>query len=185
MQIIRELKKKTSNELLRIGLILMIPMLILAPEIRITSPAIRADEILLFILAIGCLYNNYKTKRYKTSVVDYIFGALFISTLVSILFSYTGIGYEFFYRDMFEFVKLVKYYLIYRVVYSLEWDSASLKDVVKVTVISFLVAMLFAFMQYFDVFSVNNYVMPTFTKTIHIRAIMVAGRVVGLNKATL
>lgn len=159
----------------------MLSFVILTPELRLTKPAVRFDEILLLGLTIIFGIYLVRKKRFKLSVIDYIFGALFVSVLASIFISY--IKQDFFYfNDIFEVVKLVKYYLIYTIIFNLSWLKRDRDLVIRTAIISFTVAILFSFAQYFNLFSINNSIMPFFTRENHIRAIMVAGRVVGTFK---
>ncbi|MDD3679127.1 MAG: O-antigen ligase family protein [Patescibacteria group bacterium] len=163
---------------LKYGIILLIPFIILTPGLRITSPAIRVDEIiLLFGLLVYCLL-VIKRKKIKISVLDYIFGALFVSTAASILFSYLFIGYDFYFNDLFEFAKIIKYYLIYRIIYDLEWSRDDASDLLKAFLLSAIVAITIGVMQYFNSFGINS-IMEAYTRPIHIRAIKVAGRIIG------
>jgi len=168
--------------ILKYGIFLMIPLLVLTPEIRLTSPAIRVDEIILLFLAGIYLLYKLKIKKFRVSVVDYLFGALFVSVIISIFIAVVREGSGLYVRDLFELVKIVKYYLIYRIIFNIVWTKDELKKVLALTVGSFIASVLFSFMQYFNIFDINNLLMPYFTKTTHIRAIMVAGRVVGTFK---
>lgn len=169
------------EKLLRYGIILILPLIILTPEIRLTTPAIRLDEILLFVLAIIFAVYLLKTRRMKLSVIDYIFGALFVSVLISIFINSISQNY-FHLNDLFEMVKLVKYYLLYSIIFNLEWQKEEIKIIVKTAIISFAVALAFSFVQYFDLFGINSSIMPLLTKPVHVRAIVVAGRVIGTFK---
>lgn len=166
---------------LKYGVILSIPFIILTPEIRLTSPAIRLDEILLALGTLFYLLLVLKRDKVKFSVVDYLFAALFISTTASIIFGYIGIGYDFYFNDFFEFAKLIKYYLIYRIVFDMSWDKDDMRHLVEVFVLSAALAILLGMMQYFNTFDINS-LMTFFTKPNHIRAINVAGRIVGTFK---
>lgn len=163
---------------LKLGTYLILPLLILTPEIRLTSPAIRLDEVLLLFMIFAYFALKLKRMTFKVSLIDYLFGALFISVIASILLGSLRDQF-FFFNDFFEIIKLAKYYLLYRIIYAIDWDEGELKRIVTIAVISFIIAVAFSIAQYFDLFSVNNKIMPYFSVKNHIRSILNAGRVVG------
>ena len=179
---LKKFDKKNLLLLLKWGIFVIIPLLILTPEIRIFSPAIRLDEVvLLFLVIIYGLY-KLKVKKIRVSVVDYLFAALFSSVVVSIAFSYIREGGGFYFGDAFELAKIIKYYLLYRILFIINWKRGDLSRVIRVVVISFVLSVSFSFFQYFNIFDVNNNLMQYFTKPYHIRVILNAGRVVGTFK---
>lgn len=119
--------------------VLILGMGILLPSFKLVSglPHLRAEELLVLLYLCFLPFGKQKLQLAKASDLGKIIAALIASTVVSIIFAKLFLHYRFSFRDAFELVKPLKYYLIVLFIANLNFTELTLKKL----------------MQYFWVFS--------------------------------
>lgn len=141
-------------------LLLSMPLLIVLVPGFGNAPAVRVEEILLFILAPLIIIRK---PIYKLAKIELLFLLYGIAILLSIFVGYLREG-TIFARDFLEFARLAKYWLMVRLATSLAWSQENVSDALKVLLWTGLIAACVAFSQSRDSFAINTYYTPLFIK---------------------
>jgi hypothetical protein len=165
------------EDALRNAAILLPALFVLSPRIHLMGPAFRLGDLWLYGMFPFYVMYLVMSRRFRIRWVDYLFGALFVSTAVSIAYGGFALDVPVGLRDLFELPKLLKYYLGFRIVADLPWRSSDARRVGKVFLVTTVVALVFAFFQYYNVLWVNHFVTPGYVSPWHVVKIQYLGRV--------
>jgi len=165
---------------------IVIPLLIVAvlfPPVRLPAgiPALRIELIIiliawtLFLLRHLATGEGMRLSWNPTNNWFFLFGT---SILVSIAYAALVKGYYPIGRDLWEFVKIIEYFLIFALVASLRVSSEQMRKYYFISLMVFLCSAIFGFAQYFNLFDINSMVTPYYAPT-QMRGLIRAGRIVG------
>lgn len=160
-------------------LLLSMPLLIvLTPGVG-NAPAVRVEEVFLFLLAPFIILRK---PTYKLAKVELFFLLYGIAVVISIFVGYLLDGTLFF-RDLFELVRLAKYWLMVRLAVSVTWSEENAFDAVKVILWTGLLGACIAFAQSRNSFAINSVYTPFFIEDFRLASIQyqVAGTIQNYN----
>jgi len=161
--------------------ILLSSILLPGFEVKRGLPLIRLEEILVFFVIVGFFVYSilYPKKRIRLAKFDKIFLLLIVSILVSMGFGQLVLGIDVIGRDFFEFIKIIKYLVIFRLASSIELDKRQIKKFIKIFLFAGCVASIFAIAQFYNLFQINLFLAPQYTTSPHLRDLEVHQRVIG------
>jgi O-antigen ligase len=139
-------------------LFLSMPLLILLTPGYGSAPAVRIEEILLFLLAPLIIARRPPHKVAKLELVFLLYG---LGVLISIFMGYLLEGNVYF-RDFFELARVAKYWLLVRLALSLTWSEEHAADAIRVFLWVGLLAAGIAFAQSINAFNINGTYTPLF-----------------------
>jgi O-antigen ligase len=142
------------------ALFLSIPLLILLTPGFGSAPAVRIEEILLFLLAPFIIAHR---PPHKVAKLELLFLLYSLGVLVSIFMGYLLDG-SLFFRDFFELVRVAKYWLLVRLALSLGWSDESAASALRLFLWVGLLAVGIAFAQSTNAFNINSIYTPLFIK---------------------
>lgn len=162
---------------------------LLLPQVQLSSrlPAVRPEQLLLpYALFVFCIQRR-AGRRYSPGFLDWIFGGLAISTLLSVVGGPLILHSRVSTRDFYEPVKLLLYYCFYRLAYGVyhpSFDRACDEERAKPRLLQTLLVAgglnaAFGVAQYFDWLRVNAWLTPIFAPEPHLSVLRQSGRVVG------
>lgn len=132
----------TNREHLRL-MVLLILCIVLLPSIPIPGLfQIRPEEIIVLILTPWILTHL----RWRWSRIDLCFGLIGISTVISMIWGISQ-GMAFNPRDLMELVKLIKYWLMFRLA-SYNWTEQDIRKIIFWIMVSMSLAALIGITQW-------------------------------------
>jgi len=145
---------------------IIIPLLItsvLLPSIPLSEalPQIRLDFVIVFIGTILFIFGSFITGNslhFRVNPIYKWYILFSIIILVSICFSAFSKSNYPIVRDYWEFIKLLKYFLIFALISSLHISLSDLQYYYKITLIIFLITTLIAFIQHINLYNINDIV---------------------------
>ncbi|MHB8983811.1 MAG: glycosyltransferase [Carboxydocellales bacterium] len=113
--------------------VLILGMGILLPSFKLVSglPHLRPEELLVLLFLCYLPFRKQKLSLEKDSNFGRIMVALITATVVSIIFAALFLNYRFSFRDVFELVKPLKYYLIVLFVANINFTGRSFNKLLK------------------------------------------------------
>jgi O-antigen ligase len=150
---------------------------IMAPGIPITPEwQLRPEIVLSLALCIWFLVNSQEA--FAGGSVAKWFLVLGLSTSFSLLRTATLTDHAVITADFFEIPKLAIYYSFYRLGQAQIMEYKDIRRFCITAMVAFLLAALFALMQYLDIFQVNSFLTPLYAST-QLTGIIESRRVVG------
>lgn len=147
-------------------LLLIIPLIILLPPIRISPdlPSIRFEEILFYsvfstIIIVELVKKMIIVNNFLVYILLYIIGSMFLSTVYSQLI----LGIEFTINDSFEFVKIIKYLIILLLFSNFKYSEPFLKKFIIIIIFSITISAIIGISQYLNLFNINSHITPLYT----------------------
>ena len=142
----------------------IVPLLIasvLLPPIPLSEalPNVRFDFIIIFIGTILFIFGSFITGNSLHFRVNPIFKWYILfgfTILISFFFNALIRSYYPIARDYWEFIKLLKYFLIFALISSINISVSDLKYYYKITLIIFLITSLIAIIQHVNLFNIND-----------------------------
>lgn len=158
---------------------------ILLPPISINDniPYLRIELIIIFLYWLIFFSNPhfrvYLNFKYNSSLYRwFLFFAL--SICLSIIYAAFFLGYYPITRDLFEFLKLLEFFLIFILISNLKISAGKIKKIYIISLFLFLISSLFGFMQYFNFYNINYRVSTYYTKsTPQINGLIHGSRIIG------
>ncbi|WP_281974576.1 O-antigen ligase family protein [Halobacillus litoralis] len=163
--------KKGGNNLIKIYLYLILFSIYLTPSLKFPGfPAIRIEEVLIILLILNLSVSILKNRPVKISWgsrQNLLLGFFFV-VAVSI-FNGTIKGYDTSVFDFNEFIKILKYLLIYTISVSVlhlnedfEYEVKKITDLIfRLSIVLFLIVI----QQYFNLLNLNPYYVPFIAPT--------------------
>jgi O-antigen ligase len=160
-------------------LFLSIPLLILLTPGFGNAPAVRIEEILLFLLAPLIIARRPPHKVAKLELLFLLYG---FGVLVSISMGYL-LDSSLFFRDFFELVRVAKYWLLIRLALSLTWSEENAASAIRLFLWVGLLGAAIAFAQSVNAFNINSIYTPLFIKEFRLATVhyQVAGTIQNYN----
>lgn len=189
-----KLKNRASRKYLGIDLdgfdmiaLSVILFTILAPPIRITTsfPVMRLEEIVLFIIfPIAFLLEKKKTLhkrgfiRENLNIIMICFFIIVLAMTFSLFYGSLFLDVPITFGDLNEFLKPIKFAMTFLLFSQLTICKEKLDFFSKVILIGAMVSACIGFFQYFNLFNINDYISPLYTRTEHqLKALIKNGRV--------
>jgi len=152
-----------KNNKLRIQRII-VPLLvtsILLPSIPLseTLPNVRLDFFIIFIAWMLFIFGGFTKGKFlhpRTNTIFKWYILLGFAILASIVFNALFRNYYPIGRDYWEIVKLLKYFLIFALISSIDISVSDLQYYFKIALIIFLITSFIAFMEHIDLYNINN-----------------------------
>lgn len=180
MKLFAKLTKINYNKYLKI-LALSLPWLILlTPEVRLFRPYFRLEDLALLamVLMYGIKLVYVDKFRIKLNIFDYIFALLLASSLLSMVYGYLSPTVHFVVADLFEPLKIVRYYLFFRIISGIKWTVSDYRKVIMGFVVPSALVVAFAFLQYLNFMDINLITLY-YSIPYHVDRVARLGRVVG------
>jgi len=143
---------------------IIIPLLIMSillPSIPLseTLPNVRLDFVIIFIAWVLFIFGGFTKGKFLHLRINPIFKwyiLLGFSILISIVFNALFRSYYPIVRDYWEIVKLLKYFLIFALISSIDISVSDLRYYYKIALIIFLITSLISFMQHTNLYNIND-----------------------------
>jgi len=169
---------RTYRDPWRLLLLSMPLLLVLTPGVG-NAPAIRLEEVLLFLLAPFIILRRPVFKITKLELFFLLYGlAVIVSIFIGSLLDST-----IYVRDFLELMRLAKYWLIVRLALSLTWSEEHAGQAIQVLLWTGLVGACIALAQTNNAFGINDIYTPFFVKDIRLDSIQshVPGTILNYN----
>ena len=134
----------------------------LLPGVRIFPgmPAIRLEEAFVFALALPIILQKPYKHTYFDVAMVWIMTAIAFSSAYAVWF--LGSDYDF--RDFNEYLKPVKYLLIYRLASNIRWTPVRLGQLLNFIVVVGLLCALIGWFQRYNVWNINQSLSPIYAQ---------------------
>lgn len=134
---------------------------VLLPSISFSEriPNVRLDFVIIFIAWVLFIFSGFVKGKFLHLRINPIFKwyiLLGFVVVVSISFSALSRSYYPIGRDYWEIVKLLKYFLIFALISSIDIPVSDLQYYYKIALIIFLITSLIAFMQHINLYNIND-----------------------------
>ena len=141
-------------------------------------PDVRIEQLLLPYAVFVLLVDWRQGQLEGLGYLDWIFGGLVLSTLLSIVFAPLILHARLSGRDFYELLKLALYFGLYRLALS-AYRNGNRRRFAEIFSSRDSISAAFGIVQYFDLMQVNARLTPLFAPEHHLDVVVSAGRVVG------
>lgn len=158
----------SERELLPKLLVISLFSCILLPSVQLVSgmPSVRLEEVLIFgFFGLYALVKGRKIKKFFSPLtfLDYCFALLALSVALSTLYGRLFLNQPVILRDFFEFIKILKYYLFYRLtIFCGSERYFGLPDLGRFLMSFSTAAAVISIMQFFNLLYINSWLTPLY-----------------------
>lgn len=167
----------------RNALFLLLIAAIVSPNVGMPSPlpAIRLEQVALaFLLPSLFLFYKHHPEMRRVSFVDWAFLAMGAAVAISLVFSPLIVSQSnYSIRDPFEVARVIEYWLLFRLAFTVASDEAGLRGTVRILLAAAVVSGIFSALQYLGKGSFNDTFTSIWADTHNFDGVVRRSRVVG------
>jgi len=158
-----------------------LPAAVLLPAVTVSSrlPDVRLEQVLLPYALLVLWIEWRRGSTLTVGLLDWVFAALAVSTLTSIVLSPLILHTHLSPHDFYELLKLGLYYGLYRLALSALATARDRRRFLGLFLVAGSLSAAFGVAQYFDWFHVNSWLTPHYAPDPHLNVLRTSGRVVG------